>query len=162
MKYTKKISSSLLLTNEVSYEQRSQSINFASFFKSVPTLAEQVHFDRNKPENHNVYISNIQTNYAIVYDGKDWKLKERDNVLQQLVDDKTAILSDKFDDLLTNLDEPTVRKFQRFLDQNDEDKVVAGIKNDLKLLLYNNKKIPEKTRELLTLFDESNKMIEIK
>jgi len=78
------------------------------------------------------------------------------------VDDKTAILSDKFDDLLTNLDEPTVRKFQRFLDQNDEDKVVAGIKNDLKLLLYNNKKIPEKTRELLTLFDESNKMIEIK
>jgi len=78
------------------------------------------------------------------------------------VDDKTAILSDKFDDLLTNLDEPTVRKFQRFLDQNDEDKVVAGIKNDLKLLLYNNKKIPEKTRELLTLFDESNNMIEIK
>ena len=118
-------------------------------FKSVLTLVEHVHFNKNKPENHNVYISNIQTNYALVYDGNDWKLMERDGVLQQLVDDKSEILSDKFDELLVKLDEPTIRKFQRFLDQKDEDGVISGIKNDLKLMLYNNKKIPEKTRELL-------------
>ena len=129
-------------------------------FKSVPTLVEHVHFNKNKPENHNVYISNIQTNYALVYDGIDWKLKERDNVLQQLVDDKTAILSDKFDELLVKLDDATVRKFQRFLDQKDDDTVISGIKNDLKLLLYNNKKIPERTRELLTSVSENSKMIE--
>ena len=118
-------------------------------FKSVPTLVEYVHFNKNKPENHNVYISNIQTIYALVYDGFDWKLKERDGILQQLVDDKSEILSIKFDQLLEVLDEPTTRKFQRFLDQKDENDVILGIKNDLKLLLYNNKKIPEKTRELL-------------
>ena len=44
----------------------------------------------------------MQNNYAIVYDGNDWKLKERDDILQQLIDDKTEILSDKFDELLTN------------------------------------------------------------
>ena len=60
-------------------------------------------------------------------------------------------LSDKFDELLVKLDEPTIRKFQRFLDQKDEDGVIRGIKNDLKLMLYNNKKIPEKTRELLII-----------
>jgi len=118
-------------------------------FKSVPTLVEFVHFNKNKPENHNVYISNIQTNYALVFDGNDWKLKERDNILQQLIDDKTAILSDKFDEMLVNLDGPTIKKFQRFLDQKDENAVINGIKNDLKLLLYNNKRIPEATRQLL-------------
>ena len=129
-------------------------------FKSVPTLVEYVHFNKNKPENHNVYISNIQTNYAIVYDDNDWKLRERDNVLQQLIDEKTAILSDKFDELLATLDEPTVRKFKRFLEQKDESEVIASIKNDLKLMLYNNKKIPEKTRALLSS-NENNKMIEV-
>lgn len=120
-------------------------------FKSVPTLVEQVHFNKDKPENHNIYISNIRTNYVLVYDGDDWKLKERCNILQQLVDDKTDILSDKFDELITKLDEPTIRKFQRFLDQRDEDNVISNIKNDLKLLLYNNKKIPEATRELIRI-----------
>jgi uncharacterized C2H2 Zn-finger protein len=129
-------------------------------FKSVPTFVQYLHFNKDKPQNHNVYISNIQTNYALVYDGEDWKLKERDDVLQQLIDDKTAILSDKFDELLTKLDEPTVRKFRRFLNESDDDDVISQIKSDLKLLLYNNKKIPERTRQLFCPLDEVNKMIE--
>jgi hypothetical protein len=128
-------------------------------FKSVPTLVNFVHFNRNKPQNHNVYISNIQTNYALVYDGDDWKLKERDDVLRQLIDDKTAILSDKFDELLASLDEPTVRKFRRFLDESDQHEVISQIKNDLKLLLYNNKKIPEKTRQLLCPPEDQNNLV---
>jgi hypothetical protein len=130
-------------------------------FKSVPTLVNFVHFNRNRPQNHNVYISNIQTNYALVYDGDDWKLKERDDVLRQLIDDKKAILSDKFDELLASLDEPTVRKFRRFLDESDQLEVICQIKNDLKLLLYNNKKIPEKTRQLLCPPEEANKLLKI-
>ena len=49
---------------------------------------------------------------------------------------KKTILSEKFDGLITKLDEPTIRKFQRFLDQKDEDEdIFSNIKNDLKLLL---------------------------
>jgi hypothetical protein len=118
-------------------------------FKSVPTFVQYLHFNKDKPQNHNVYISNMQTNYAIVYDGEDWKLKERDSVLQQLVDDKTGILSVKFDELLDGLDEPTVRKFRRFIDESDENEVVSQMKNDLKLVLYNNRKIAERTKQQL-------------
>jgi hypothetical protein len=129
-------------------------------FKSVPTFVEYVHFNKKKPENHNVYISNMQTNYALVFDGDDWKLKERDDILQQLIDEKTEILSVKFNELVAKLDEHTIRKFQRFLNQSDEGDVISRIKGDLKLLLYNNKKIPEGTRELLES-KENNKMIEV-
>jgi hypothetical protein len=37
-------------------------------FKSVPTFVQYLHFNKDKPQNHNGYISNIQTNYAIIYD----------------------------------------------------------------------------------------------
>ena len=129
-------------------------------FKSVPTLVEHVHFNKNKPENHNIYISNIRTNYVLIYDGIDWKLKERDDILQQLMDDKTAILSDKFEELLTDLDEASIKKFQRFLDNQDDNSVITGIKNDLKLMLYNNRKIPEMTKELFNV-NENKKMLDL-
>jgi len=122
-------------------------------FKSVPNLVEFIHFNKNKPENHNVYISNMRDNYVLIYDGEKWQLKERDDVLQEMIENKTDILSEKFDELINQLDESTTKKFRRFLDEKDEDKIVSQIKKDLKMLLYNNKKIPEKTREILELND---------
>jgi len=100
-------------------------------FKSVPALVESIHFNKNKPENHNIYISNMRDNYVLIYDGKDWQLRERENVLQEMVDNKTDILNEKFEELVEQLDELTVRKFRRFLDQKDDDAVANSIKRDL-------------------------------
>ena len=83
----------------------------------------------------------MRDNYVLIYDGKDWQLRERENILQEMVDNKTDILNNKFDELVDNLDEPTVRKFRRFLDQKDEDAVANSIKKDLRLLLYNKRKV---------------------
>ncbi len=38
------------------------------------------------------------------------------------------MLSDKFDELVDDLDEATIKKFKRFLDQKDEDKIVNQLK----------------------------------
>ena len=115
-------------------------------FKSVPFFVEQVHFNVNKPENHNIYISNIMNNYMLVYDGFKWNLAEKSTTLDTLLDNKCAILSDKYDELIDKLNEPTKKKFQRFLDEIDDDETKTQIKNDLKMLLYNNKHITEKTK----------------
>lgn len=110
-------------------------------FKSVPNLVEFIHFNENKPENQNVYISNMRDNYVLVYDGEQWLMREREDVLQDMIDNKTDILNEKFDELLDKLDEITVRKFKRFLDEKDTNKVSAQLKTDLKLMLYNRKKV---------------------
>jgi len=47
-------------------------------FKSVPALVESIHFNKNKPENHNIYISNMRDNYVLIYDGRNWQLRERE------------------------------------------------------------------------------------
>jgi len=117
-------------------------------FKSVPALVESIHFNKNKPENHNIYISNMRDNYVLIYDGKDWQLRERENVLQEMVDNKTEILNEKFEELVERLDESTIRKFRRFLDQKDDDTTISNIKKDLKLLLYNKRKTVEDIKNL--------------
>ena len=40
-------------------------------------LTEAIHFNPDHPEFHNVYIPNINNSYAMIYDGKDWKLVQK-------------------------------------------------------------------------------------
>ena len=85
----------------------------------------------------------------IIYDGEDWKLRQRDEILKELIDDKTDILSCKFDELQEKINEPTKRKFQRYLDCSDNLETTTKVKDDLQLTLYNNRKLTETTRGLL-------------
>jgi hypothetical protein len=39
-------------------------------FKSIQEYVNCIHFNSKKPENHNVYISNLRDNYILVYDGR--------------------------------------------------------------------------------------------
>ena len=117
-------------------------------FQSVPNFVRYVHFNKNKPENHNIYISNMRDNYVMVFDGNKWTLNNRNDILTQLIDDKKYCLIDKFDEIMDTLDPIAIRKFKRFLEQHDEDQIIKNMKKDLVLVLYNNKDMPENTRKI--------------
>ena len=93
---------------------------FGRGMNSTPALVEKMHFDKNMPENHNVYISNLRDEYVLMYDGKIWRLKNRDDALQQLYEDKSDILETKFEELIERLDESTIKMFNRFLKIKDD------------------------------------------
>ena len=122
---------------------------FHKGLQAVPQFVEYLHFNKNKPEYHNVYISNMRDNYVMVYDGQKWKLSDRTNTINQLMEDKTFYLVEKFEELIKSLNPITIKKFRRFLNQQDEDEVANNIKKELRLILYNNKHIPEETRKLI-------------
>ena len=114
---------------------------------SVPAFVEKLHFDKNIPENHNVYISNLRDEYVLMFDGKIWRLKDRDDALQQLYEDKGDILETKFEELIERLDEPTIKMFKRFLKiKDDDEEKIKVIKKELKKVLYENREIVMKTR----------------
>jgi hypothetical protein len=117
-------------------------------YQCVPILIENTHFNKNKPEYHNVYIPNMKDLYAMIYDGKRWGLKEKSDVVNQLFDDKQCFLIEKFNEFKDDLDPITIKKFGRFLNQSD-DEIYSNIKKDIKLLLYNKRDIPMKTRKLM-------------
>jgi hypothetical protein len=123
---------------------------------SVPVFVEKLHFDKNTPENHNVYISNLRDEYVLMFDGKIWRLKDRDEALQQLYEDKSDILETKFEELIEMLDEPTIKMFKRFLKiKDDDDEKIRVIKKELKKVLYENREIVMRTRKT-----EDNLLIE--
>ena len=120
-------------------------------FKSVQEAVKSLHFNKNRPENHNIYISNIRDNYVMIYEGNKWELRNRKETIEELYIAKKDILVDKFDELLNKLPEYAIEKFERFINDVQDDKIKEGILEELKLILYNNKNIPLKTKERLGL-----------
>ena len=111
-------------------------------YKSVPTLIEKTHFDPLRPENKNIYISNIKQNFIMVYNGHKWILNNKDEKLDELYENSSNILEDKIENWEANkykYDKVAVEKFYKFLDNKDKDNVKNEIKDEIKLILYNNK-----------------------
>lgn len=129
-------------------------------FRSVPVLIKYTHFNSNKPEQHNVYISNMRDSHAMIYDGKQWKLMDRTEAVDQLIHDGKYYLVEKFEELFEELDPVTIKKFNRFVNQSEDDEILNGLKRDIKYMLYNNKNITERTKSMLcekqNLFLESS------
>ena len=111
-------------------------------FNSVPKLIEAIHFNPDKPENQNVYIPNIKNKYAMVWNGKKWELNSRENIIDDMYDDNSDLLLDKLEQL-EELDDKNkiLKKFKRFLSKKEDSDIKNKIKEDIKLLLYNNKNL---------------------
>lgn len=118
---------------------------FTKGFQSVQKLVNYVHFNKNRPENHNVYLSNMRANYVLTFNGTKWILRDKDEVLDKLYDDKSFYLENKFYELQDTLKPALRRKFQRFINDYDEDEPKNQAKKEIKLLLYNGKELVEET-----------------
>lgn len=128
--------------------ERYQRLLFSKGFNSVPKLINHIHFNKNNPENHNIYISNIRSNYVAMFDGNEWKLMDRDEALEKLYDDKTYYLEEQFYQQYDNL-KPVVRKtFEKFLENYDDDKAKNIVMNNIKLILYNGRRMIMTTHDI--------------
>jgi hypothetical protein len=116
-------------------------INHSNF--CVPHLIRKIHFDPEKPENHNVYISNIKNRYIMIYDGKKWNLQNQDETIDDLIDTNEFVLEQKLEEWVENgKDYPEImRKFNRYLERKEKDEILNKIKNEIKLMLFNNRKM---------------------
>ena len=109
----------------------------------IPHLIEKIHFNPKKPENHNIYISNIKNNYVMLYDGNKWVLKNRDEVINELIDEKEIIIEQKLEEWIENGNQypDIMKKFNRYIEKRENDKILNKIKDEIKLILFNNRKL---------------------
>lgn len=112
-------------------------------FQSVPELVKHIHFNKSKPENFNIYISNMRDSYIMVFNGNKWVLQNKKEIINDLYNSKRDMLIEKYDELMKKLPEKTTRKFDRFINDEQDKKVSDSIKEELKLILYNNKNMIE-------------------
>ena len=115
---------------------------------SVPEMVELIHYNNKAPQNHNVYISNWRDNTAEVYTGKVWEKRDATEVIDEIYNDNLGRLDDKRDELENELDELIKTKYDRFRNDQQDDKIARKAKKATRLRTYNKRKIPIKTRKL--------------
>lgn len=114
---------------------------FNGFFPGFIKYIQKTHFDEHVPQNHNICITNIKSKYIYVYENGNWQLKERDYIIDKLITKKYVMLTDKFDELEENneIDKKTIENFNEFMENYDDNEAQKNTKNDVILMIYNNK-----------------------
>jgi hypothetical protein len=139
-------------------------------YESIPELIRQVNFNPDMPENHNVYISNIKSSYGHINDGKKWIITKVDNLINDLISKKKDDIEDLLEEFADQLPEKVIDKIRDVIasieydpmadDVKDKDKMKfkKRVLDEVKMLLYNNKEIPQATREKSKKIESSNKL----
>jgi hypothetical protein len=103
-----------------------------------------IHFNDKKPEYKNIFITNLKDKYAYVFDGDNFIIKEKDEVLDELLDNHAYNIKEFVEQNRNDLPEHTQRSMDRFLnfiyDKNNNDEYVNFDKyklNNIKVLVYN-------------------------
>ena len=109
----------------------------------IPNLIKKIHFNPKKPENHNIYISNIKNKYVMIYDGKKWNLENRNDAIDELIDNNESVLEQQLEEWIENGKQypDIMKKFNRYLEKKEKDTVINKIKEEIKLILFNNRKV---------------------
>ena len=64
-------------------------------------------------------------------------MKNKNEILDELIDDNNYFLEEKYKEFIDELDEPTKRKFGRYIENMNKKEVIKNMKDDIGLLLYN-------------------------
>jgi hypothetical protein len=105
----------------------------------VMTLIGKVHFNDKKPENKNIYISNIKNGYCMVYKDKQWKLVDRKEQIDDLYEYNEVVLDTWYREYKEKYPE-IIKSFERYLkNKNDGEDLLNRVKEQILLMLYNNR-----------------------
>jgi hypothetical protein len=101
----------------------------------IKTMIENIHYNPDKPENMNIYISNLKNRYVMVYENDKWELRDYfDNIYEHkemLLEEWIANEKDKYPEL--------IEKFKKYLNNKENNSIYNKIKEDIKLMMYNNR-----------------------
>ena len=101
-------------------------------YSAIPKLLQEIHFNPDHSENHNVMIPNRKESYAKRYNGEKWELADKSLTLEDM--------SDKAFNVLTEYG--SGKKFDRFYDDYDDRDtgLLKKMKRETEMMILNNQK----------------------
>ena len=102
---------------------------------------KMIHFNSEKPENHNVYKPNFKDKYVKYCDNNIWKIGDLMKIVTELYLSKMDIAEEKFDELKQFLEDSKKNRFQQLLDNREEPEIMGGILKRIIEILYNEKSV---------------------
>ena len=112
-------------------------------YGAIPKMIEAIHFNDEKPENKNIMIPNKKENLIKVFKDDKWVYKDKNETLQDLVDQKYYIMDDHYEELQEdgNIDfnlDITYNSFKKYYDDGDKE-LIDKLKKECEMVLLNNK-----------------------
>jgi hypothetical protein len=105
-------------------------------FNALSNLIKEIHFNPDHPENNNIKISNKKLPYAEVFKDNCWKIQDKKETINYLVDKGVGILENHFDDT-DDLNESQKCRFEQFKTSYDDGDVNKKITKDIEICLLN-------------------------
>ena len=125
-----------------SHITKKQLIKAFKMCKDFPLeMIKFTHFNKDKPENHNIYKPNFKDKYVKYFNDNIWKIGDARKIITELYMSKMDIAEEKFDDLKKYLGDITKDRFQWFLDNREEPEVMTEILKKIAEMLYNERTI---------------------
>jgi hypothetical protein len=119
-----------------------------SGFHSALELTDAIHFNPKYPEYHNVYIPSMKDKYGMVYKEGNWELIDKQELIDKMYNDKKYYIEDNADTFYDSITKSQKSALKRWLlIDNDDDEKIKSIKDRMKLLLYNKRRIPIDTKK---------------
>ena len=107
----------------------------------IPKLIEAVHFNKNKPENKTIALTNKKENKIKIHIGSGkWIYRDKDETINDLVDGKYFLLDMHYSNNpnLTENQKCQYEKFQTFYDDKDKE-LFERLRKECELVLLNNR-----------------------
>jgi hypothetical protein len=108
--------------------------------KCVKTLIEKVHFNADKPENMNIYLSNIKGKYLMIYKDNAWQIQDKETQVDDLYDNNEFVLEAWYDEYVEKYPN-IIESFKTYLKNRDSDMMLNTIKEEILVMLYNKRKM---------------------
>ena len=101
-------------------------------YTSIPKLIENIHFNKEVPENKNIRITNKKLPYAEVFKDNKWEICNKTEIVNEMVSKKSKILDNEFEDMkqkLPNSEETNYKTFQknRDFDWNSRNNILKNV-----------------------------------
>lgn len=134
---------------------------YMSFMKrgytSIEVMNEDIHCNPDNPSNHNIFISNIKSKFIKVFQDGVWIVKNRTEVIEDLIERHYNILDAKFEELSEvpkyKMDRPVFNGFKRLTNDMDNNNpiIAKSIYEDIEMQLYNKRGVPIATSKKLKI-----------
>lgn len=122
---------------DLSHISKKDFINYINkMYDGLIKLIEDSHFSDNNKNNFNVYLTSIRNEFANIYENNTWKLKDVEDVIYQMKDDKLALLDKKVEEFNDDKLRDTLGTFKQRLYTNTE--ADKNLNKNIKLVMVNN------------------------
>jgi len=119
-------------------------------------IVERTNINKDKPEHHNIYYSDIKSAYGEMYKNNRWNTMRIDEILYTILECNTDALKRFLNELGDIMNEETKKKIEKVTKDFYETKERQKIVSHIKCLLYNNREMIRNTRRQVKKYNKNN------